>query len=36
MEKARNEVKGVEVGGQWIEEPSTVRFEAKKLFDSRF
>ncbi|XP_068492295.1 uncharacterized protein [Phaseolus vulgaris] len=32
----RNEVKGVEVGGQWCEEPSTVRFEAKKLFENRF
>jgi len=34
--RLRNEVKGVEVGGQWIEEPNTVRIEAKKLFDSRF
>jgi len=32
--RLRNEVKGVEVGGQWCEEPSTVRLEAKKLFDS--
>jgi len=31
-----NEVKGVEVGGQWCEEPCTVRSEAKKLFYSRF
>ncbi|XP_068503978.1 uncharacterized protein [Phaseolus vulgaris] len=34
--RLRNEVKGVEVGGQWCEEPCTVRSEAKKLFDSRF
>ena len=34
--RLRNEVKGVEVGGQWCEEPSTVRSEAKKLFDNRF
>jgi len=26
----------VEVGGQWCEEPPTVRFEAKKLFEKRF
>ena len=34
--RLRNEVKGVEVGGQWCEEPSTVRLEAKKLFETRF
>jgi len=34
--RLRNEVKGVEVGGRWSEEPSTVRLEAKKLFDNRF
>jgi len=34
--RLRNEVKRVEVGGQWVEEPSTVRLEAKKLSDSRF
>jgi len=34
--RRRNEVKGVEVGGIWSEEPSTVRYEAKKLFDNRF
>jgi len=32
----RNEVKGVEVGGQWCEEPGTVRLEARKLFENRF
>lgn len=26
----------MEVGGQWSEEPSTVRIEAKKLFENRF
>ncbi|XP_068498101.1 uncharacterized protein [Phaseolus vulgaris] len=31
-----NEVKGVKVGDQWCEEPSTVRVEAKKLFEARF
>jgi len=31
-----NEVKGVVVGGQWCEEPCTVRVEAKKLFENRF
>jgi len=34
--RIRNEVKGVEVGGVRCEEPSTVRLEAKKLFESRF
>jgi len=34
--RRRNEVKGVEVGGIWSEEPSTVRYEAKKMFDNRF
>ena len=29
-------MKGVEVGGQWCEEPCTVRVEAKKLFEKRF
>jgi len=29
-------VKGVEVGGFWCEEPSTVRSKAKKLFENRF
>ena len=34
--RLRNEVKGVEVGGIWCEEPTTVRKEAKSLFESRF
>ena len=34
--RLRNEVKGVEVGGQWCEEPCTVCLEAKKLFEKRF
>ncbi|XP_068497843.1 uncharacterized protein [Phaseolus vulgaris] len=34
--RLRNEVKGVEVGGIWCEEPTTVRQEAKKLFENRF
>ena len=34
--KLRKEVKGVEVGGQCCEEHSTVRLEAKKLFENRF
>ncbi|XP_068474698.1 uncharacterized protein [Phaseolus vulgaris] len=34
--RLRNEVKGVEVGDQWCEEPSTVRLEAKKIFEKRF
>jgi len=29
-------VKGVRVGDQWCEEPSTVRLDAKNLFDARF
>ena len=32
--RLRNEVKGVEVGGLWFD--STVRLEAKKLFENRF
>ncbi|XP_068476937.1 uncharacterized protein [Phaseolus vulgaris] len=31
-----NEVKGVEVGGQWCEEPSIVHVEGNKLFENRF
>jgi len=34
--RLRNDVKDVEVGGQWCEEPCTVRAEAKKLFENRF
>ena len=34
--RSRNEVKGVEVGGLWCEEPGTVRTEAKRWFDNRF
>jgi len=34
--RLRNEVKGVQVGDQWCEEPSTVCQEAKKLFEARF
>jgi len=34
--RLRNEVKGVEVGGCWSEEPSTVRMETQKLFEARF
>ncbi|XP_068487078.1 uncharacterized protein [Phaseolus vulgaris] len=34
--RLRNDVKGVEVGGLWCEEPCTVRAEAKKLFENRF
>jgi len=34
--RLRNEVKGVDVGDLWCEEPCTVRLEAKKLFESRF
>jgi len=34
--RLKNEVKGVEVGGIWCEEPRTVRAEAKKLFENRF
>ena len=29
-------MKGVKVGDQWCEEPSTVHVEAKKLFEARF
>ena len=32
----RNEVKEVELGNQWCEEPCSVRAEAKKLFENRF
>ncbi|XP_068484992.1 uncharacterized protein [Phaseolus vulgaris] len=31
-----NEVKGVQVGNRWCEEPGTIRLEAKKLFEVRF
>jgi len=34
--RLRNEVKGVQVGDRWCEEPGTVRLEAKKLFEARF
>jgi len=34
--RLKNEVKGVEVEDQWCEEPSTIRLEAKKLFENRF
>jgi len=34
--RSRNEVKGVEVGGLWCEEPSTFRAEARRWFDNRF
>ena len=34
--RLKNEVKGVEVGGQWCEEPEVVRREAKSLFEKRF
>ncbi|XP_068498266.1 uncharacterized protein [Phaseolus vulgaris] len=34
--RSRNQVKGVEVGGLWCEEPSTVRAEARRWFDNRF
>ena len=34
--RLRNEVKGVEVGGLWCEEPGTVQLEAKNLFKKRF
>jgi len=34
--RLKNEVKGVEVGGQWCEEPKGVRREAKALFEKRF
>ncbi|XP_068476956.1 uncharacterized protein [Phaseolus vulgaris] len=34
--RLRNEVKGVQVGEQWCEEPCTVWLEAKSLFESIF
>jgi len=34
--RLKNEVKGVDVGGQWCEEPEGVRREAKALFEKRF
>jgi len=34
--RSRNEVKGVEIGGLWCEEPSTVRNEARRWFENRF
>jgi len=34
--RLRTEVKGVQVGDQWCEEPSIVRLEAKNLFEARF
>ena len=34
--RIRNEVKGVEVGGQWCEDPEVVRGQAKNLFEERF
>ena len=34
--RLKNEIKGVEVRGQWCEEPPTVRIEAKKMFENRF
>jgi len=34
--RLRIEVKGVEVGNQWCEDPEVVRREAKKLFEDRF
>jgi len=34
--RLRNEVKGVQVGDHWCEEPSTIRSEANKLFEARF
>ena len=34
--RLRNEVKGVQVGDRWCEEPGTVRLEANKLFEARF
>jgi len=34
--RLRNEVKGIQVGDHWCEEPSIVRSEAKKLFEARF
>ena len=34
--RIKNEIKGVEIKGQWSEEPEVVRKEAKMLFESRF
>ena len=34
--RLKNEVKGVEIGTQWCEEPEAVRREAKSLFEKRF
>jgi len=34
--RLKNEVKGVEIGGQWCEEPEVVSREAKSLFEKRF
>ena len=34
--RLRNEVKGVELAGQWCEEPEAVRREAKRVFERRF
>ena len=34
--RLRNEVKGIEVGSQWSEEPDVVCREAKKLFEDRY
>ena len=34
--RSRNEVKGVEIGGLWCEEPSTVRAKARRWFENRF
>jgi len=34
--RLKNEVKGVEIGGLWCEEPEVVRREAKSLFEKRF
>jgi len=34
--RLKNEVKGVQVGDQWCEEPSAVRAEEKELFETRF
>jgi len=34
--RLRNEVKGVNVGDQWCEEPQVVRREARVMFEERF
>jgi len=34
--RLRNDIKGVEFGGQWCEEPEVIKKEAKKLFQDRF